>query len=65
MTAIISDRATPRSARSQLKKRGIRPQFPKRVYKAKKNRGRPIKNDTPRFRTAKDVFPGFKENIDV
>ena len=35
--------------RSQLRKRGIRPQFPKRVYKSKKHRGRPIKNYTPRF----------------
>ena len=35
--------------RSRLRKRGIRPQFPKRVYKSKKHRGRPIKNDTPRF----------------
>lgn len=35
--------------RVQLRKRGIRPQFPKRVYKSKKHRGRPIKSDTPRF----------------
>jgi Transposase DDE domain len=35
--------------RLQLRKRGIRPQFPKRVYKSKKHLGRPIKNDTPRF----------------
>ena len=35
--------------RSQLRKRGIRPQFSKRVYKSKKHLGRPIKNDTPRF----------------
>ena len=35
--------------RSQLRKRGLIPQFPKRVYKSKKHRGRPIKNDTPRF----------------
>ena len=35
--------------RLALRKRGIRPQFPKRVYKSKKHRGRPIKNDTPRF----------------
>ena len=51
--------------RSQLRKRGIRPQFPKRVYKSKKHRGRPIKNDTPRFRTARDVLLGIKENTDV
>lgn len=35
--------------RSLLRKRGIRPQFPKRVYQSKKCRGRPIKDDTPRF----------------
>ena len=35
--------------RSQLRLRGIRPQFPKRVYKSKQHLGRPIKNDTPRF----------------
>ena len=51
--------------RSQLRKRGIRPQFPKRVYKFKKHPGRPIKNDTPRFRTERDVLLGIKENIDV
>jgi len=35
--------------RSALRKRGIRPQFPKRVWKTKKNRGRPIKISVPRF----------------
>lgn len=35
--------------RSLLRKRGIRPQFPKRVYQSRKHRGRPIKDDTPRF----------------
>ncbi|MHC5832549.1 MAG: transposase, partial [Nostoc sp.] len=35
--------------RAALRKRGIRPQFPKRLWKAKKNRGRPIKISVPRF----------------
>ncbi len=35
--------------RGALRKRGIRPQFPKRVGKTKKNRGRPIKISVPRF----------------
>ncbi|MBW4451141.1 MAG: transposase [Spirirestis rafaelensis WJT71-NPBG6] len=35
--------------RADLRKRGIRPQIPKRVWKTKKNRGRPIKISVPRF----------------
>lgn len=35
--------------RTTLRKRGIRPQLPKRVWKTKKNRGRPIKISVPRF----------------
>lgn len=35
--------------RSALRKRGIRPQLPKRNYKTKKNLGRPIKISVPRF----------------
>lgn len=35
--------------RIDLRKRGIRPQIPKRVWKTKKNRGRPIKISVPRF----------------
>ncbi len=35
--------------RAALRKRGIRPQWPKRVWKKKKNRGRPIKISVPRF----------------
>jgi len=34
--------------RADLRKRGIRPQIPKRVWKTKKNRGRPIKISVPR-----------------
>ncbi|WP_189525295.1 transposase [Nostoc sp. 'Peltigera membranacea cyanobiont' 232] len=35
--------------RAALRKRGIRPQIPKRVWKSRKNRGRPIKISVPRF----------------
>ncbi len=35
--------------RADLRKRGIRPQIPKRVWKTKKNRARPIKISVPRF----------------
>ena len=35
--------------RKALRKRGIRPQLPKRTRKTKKNRGRPIKIAVPRF----------------
>ncbi|WP_414527246.1 transposase [Nodularia chucula] len=38
-----------REKRAVLRQRGIRPQFPKRVRKTKKNRGRPIKISVPRF----------------
>ncbi|MEH2299315.1 MAG: transposase [Nostoc sp.] len=35
--------------RLRQRKRGIRPQIPKRVWKKKKNKGRPIKISVPRF----------------
>ena len=35
--------------RVSLRQRGIRPQIPKRVWKTKKNKGRPIKISVPRF----------------
>jgi transposase len=35
--------------RRKLRKRGIRPQLPKRVWGGKRKPGRPIKNDAPRF----------------
>jgi IS5 family transposase len=35
--------------RTAIRKRGIRPQLPKRIYKTKKNRGRPVKISVPRF----------------
>ena len=42
-----------------LRKHGMRPQLPKRVWKTKKNRGRPIKISVPRFRTASVVSLGM------
>ena len=35
--------------RAALRKRGVRPQLPKRNWKKKKNQGRPIKISVPRF----------------
>lgn len=35
--------------RAALRKRGIRPQIPKRIWKTKKHRGRPIKISVPRY----------------
>jgi IS5 family transposase len=35
--------------RQHLRKRGIRAQLPKRVWKTKRPRGRPLKKDVPRF----------------
>jgi hypothetical protein len=38
-----------KALRQQLRTRGIRAQIPKRVWKNKPPRGRPIKRDMPRF----------------
>ena len=38
-----------KALRQKLRQRGIRAQIPKRVWKTKKNRGRPIKKVVPRF----------------
>jgi hypothetical protein len=38
--------------RQQLRAQGIRAQMPKRVWKTKKPRGRPITIDVPRFKTS-------------
>jgi transposase len=45
--------------RQRLRRRGIRPQIPKRVWKTKKPRGRPIKQDVPRFQ-AERTFAWFQ-----
>jgi IS5 family transposase len=46
--------------RQQLRRRGIRPQIPKRVWKSKPPRGRPIKRDVPRFQ-AERTFAWFQK----
>ena len=38
-----------KALRPQLRNRGMRAQIPKRVWKSKPPRGRPIKKDVPRF----------------
>src|SRR6266545_639258 len=49
-----------KALRQQLRKRGIRAQIPKRVWKTKKNRGRPIKKVAPRFQ-AERTFAWFQK----
>ncbi len=45
--------------RRRLRRRGIRPQIPKRVWKSRKPRGRPIKKDVPRYQ-AERTFAWFQ-----
>ena len=49
-----------KALRQQLRKRGIRAQLPKRGWKTKKNRGRPIKKVVPRFQ-AERTFAWFQK----
>ena len=49
-----------KALRQQLRKRGIRAQLPKRVWKTKKPRGRPIKKVVPRFQ-AERTFAWFQK----
>jgi transposase len=49
-----------KALRQILRKRGIRAQLPKRVWKTKKNRGRPIKKVVPRFQ-AERTFAWFQK----
>jgi Transposase DDE domain len=46
--------------RRQLRRPGIRAQIPKRVWKTKKPRGRPLKIDVPRFQ-AERTFAWFQK----
>jgi transposase len=48
-----------RDLRQRLRKRGIRPQIPKRVWKTQRPRGRPIKQGVPRFQ-AERTFAWFQ-----
>src|ERR1051325_4813348 len=49
-----------KALRQALRKRGIRAQLPKRVWKTKKNRGRPSKQGVPRFQ-AERTFAWFQK----
>ena len=49
-----------KALREKLRKRGIRAQIPKRVWKTKKHRGRPIKQVVPRFQ-AERTFAWFQK----
>lgn len=41
--------------RRRLRTRGIRPQIPKRVWKRRKPRGRPLKKDVPRYQAERTL----------
>ena len=49
-----------KALRQQLWQRGIRPQIPKRVWKTKPPRGRPINKTVPRFQ-AERTFAWFQK----
>lgn len=49
-----------KALRQTLRKRGIRAQLPKRVWKTKKTRGRPIQKVVPRFQ-AERTFTWFQK----
>jgi IS5 family transposase len=49
-----------KALRQKLRQRGIRAQIPKRVWKSKKTRGRPIKKGVPRFQ-AERTFAWFQK----
>lgn len=49
-----------KALRRQLRTRGIRAQIPKRVWKSKPSRGRPIRRDMPRFQ-AERTFAWFQK----
>jgi hypothetical protein len=44
-----------KALRPRLRKRGLRPQLPKRVWKRRKPRGRPIEKDVPRFQAERTL----------
>jgi hypothetical protein len=50
-----------KALREKLRKRGIRAQIPKRVWKTKKNRGRPITKVVPRFQAERTFALGFDQ----
>ena len=61
LNVIATDKGYDAQAlRQQLRKRGIRAQMPKRVWKTKKHRGRPSKKVVPRFQ-AERTFAWFQK----
>ena len=61
LTVIATEKGSEAKAwREKLRKRGIRAQIPKRVWKTKKNRGRPITKVVPRVQ-AERTFAWFQK----
>jgi hypothetical protein len=59
-TVLATDQGEEAQAlRQKLRQRGIRAQIPKRIWKTKKPRGRPITVSVPRFQ-AERTFAGFQ-----
>ena len=57
---IVTDQGSEAKAlRQRLRARGLRAQIPKRAWKARRPRGRPIKIDVPRFQ-AERTFAWFQ-----
>ena len=65
LKVLAADKAyDSKDKRAALPRRGIRQQWPKRVWKTKKNKGRPIKISVPSD-NKNVVSHGFKKNIVV
>ncbi|CDN11913.1 hypothetical protein RintRC_6158 [Richelia intracellularis] len=61
LKVLAADKAyDSKDKRAALRRRGIRPQWPKGVWKTKKNKGRPIKISVPRFQQER-CFPCFQK----
>ena len=61
LQVLVTDKGYDAKAlRQQLRKRGIRAQIPKRIWKTKQTRGRPIKMAVPRFQ-AERTFAWFQK----
>lgn len=61
LKVLATDKGSDAQAlRQRLRQRGIRAQIPKRVWKTKKTRGRPIKKTVPRFQ-AERPFAWFQK----
>ena len=56
LEVLVADKGYDAKAlRQKLRQRGIGAQIPKRVWKSKKHRGRPIKKGVPRFQAERTV----------